>query len=227
MQKSLLIFDLDGTLIDSVPDIALAINMMLGKISGLPVAEDKVRGWVGNGSVKLVERALIDQVLPHDESHLHIAHELFLNAYAHDTCTHTVAYVGVHDGLTRLKAYGYRLAICTNKPVQFLPEIMRNMDWQDLFEMILGGDSLAVKKPNPAPLLHICQQLGIDPSMAVMIGDSKNDVQAGKNAGITTLALTYGYNYDEPITNSQPDRAFDDFKALADYLCDGNGSNKA
>lgn len=216
--KQLIIFDLDGTLIDSTGDLTLAINMMLGKISGVPVTQDHVRTWVGNGSLKLVERALIHQLLPRDEAHLHIAHELFLNGYAHKVCHHTKAYTGVHDGLMRLKDAGFLLAICTNKPKMFIPEIMAGMGWAETFDRIVAGDSLPTKKPDPTPLHHICTKLGVDAKEAVMVGDSRNDIQAGKAAGMMTLGLTYGYNYGEPLSLSRPDRTFDDFGSLVDWL---------
>lgn len=113
---------------------------------------------------------------------------------------------------------GFTLAIATNKPARFVPEILAGLGIGDKFALVLGGDSLPVKKPDPAPLLHICETLGFDKTQAIMIGDSKNDVQAGQNAGITTLALTYGYNYDEPIVHSNPDAVFDGFAELSQFI---------
>ncbi|MBE9578177.1 MULTISPECIES: phosphoglycolate phosphatase [Moraxella] len=215
MTKSLIIFDLDGTLIDSVPDLADGVDKMLAHFDKPPAGTDNVRTWVGNGSTKLVERALVWAGLSLDN--LHHAHELFLTEYT--TCQgKTVEYDGVTDGLNRLIKQGLTLALCTNKPAQFLPDILANMGWTDKFACIIGGDSLPTKKPDPAPLLHICTTLGVDKSQAVMVGDSKNDITAGQNAGITTLALTYGYNYGEPIADSRPDGVFDNFGDLVAFL---------
>lgn len=213
--KSLIIFDLDGTLIDSVPDLAAAIDATLTSLDAPMAGVDHVRTWVGNGSLKLVERALAWAKLPTDQ--LHTAHEIFLQKYAncHDG---TVEYQGVTDGLGRLSHQGFTLAICTNKPVQFLPEILKNMGWTDTFACVIGGDSLSVKKPDPAPLLHICQTLGVDTAHTIMVGDSQNDILAGKNADMTTLGLSYGYNYSKPIDESCPDGVFDDFGSLVDYI---------
>lgn len=212
--KQLLIFDLDGTLIDSVPDLANSVNFSL-KNNNLPIhTTDSIRSFVGNGSYKLCERACpIDS----DKALVDKIHDDFLSHYHANTCVATTAYQGVNDGLKRLAKH-YTLAIATNKPMRFLPAILGKFGWADLFKMVLGGDSLDKKKPDPAPLLHICQTLGIESGQAIMIGDSKNDILAGQNAGLTTLALSYGYNYDEPIKNSNPDRVFDDFGALAEFL---------
>ncbi|STZ07387.1 Phosphoglycolate phosphatase [Moraxella caprae] len=215
MTKSLIIFDLDGTLIDSVPDLADGVDKMLAHFDKSPAGTDNARTWVGNGSVKLVERALVWAELSLDN--LHHAHEIFLKEYA--TCQgKTVEYNGVTDGLNCLITQGFTLALCTNKPAQFLPDILNNMGWTDKFACVIGGDSLPTKKPDPAPLLHICDTLGMDKSQAVMVGDSKNDILAGQNAGITTLALTYGYNYGEPIADSRPDEVFDNFGDLVTSL---------
>ncbi len=218
MRKSLIIFDLDGTLIDSVPDLADAIDDMLVQLGKSAAGASRVRDWVGNGSVKLVERALMWANLPLTD--IQQAHDLFLQVYA--ACQgKTVEYAGVTKGLSCLLEHGFTLALCTNKPSQFLPDILANMGWTQMFACVLGGDSLPTKKPDPAPLWHICHTLGVDKSEAVMVGDSVNDVQAGRRAGITTFALTYGYNHGEPITHSQPDAVFDDFGALVDAIISG------
>ncbi len=106
----------------------------------------------------------------------------------------------------------------TNKPIRFVPKILQSFGWQDLFEEVLGGDSLPTKKPDPAPLLHVCDVLGVMQDKAVMIGDSKNDILAGQNANIDTLALSYGYNYGQDIRTSNPTHAFNSFAELLDFL---------
>lgn len=219
MQATLLIFDLDGTLIDSVPDLSVATNEMLVQLGASPADVVDVRTWVGNGSRKLVERALLWAKLPTETSALEQAHRLFLSAYQRHVNTHqTTEYQGVTAGLHKLRQAGFMLAIATNKPMAFVPEILAKLGWTDSFVMVLGGDSLSAKKPDPLPLLHICQELGVLPSQALMIGDSKNDIQAGKSAGMTTLALSYGYNYGQPISQSEPDMVFDEFAALVSFV---------
>lgn len=219
MQTSLIIFDLDGTLIDSVPDLSTATNKMLLQLGVCPASINDVRTWVGNGSLKLVERALSWAKLSTDTMAIQKAHELFLVAYQqHVNCHQATEYQGVTLGLDKLRQAGFMLAIVTNKPSAFVPEILKKLNWTDKFAMVLGGDSLPVKKPDPMPLLYVCEKLAIAPSQTLMVGDSKNDIQAGKSAGMTTLALSYGYNYGEPIGYSKPDMVFDEFRALVDFV---------
>lgn len=215
MKKPLLIFDLDGTLIDSVPDLAVAVNDSLAK-NALPThSTDTIRAMVGNGAYVLCERAVKDGS---SNELIHQVHQDFLAYYKEHTCNKSVAYDGVKDGLLALKSYGYTLALATNKPASFIPCILSHFGWDTLFDCIVGGDSLPAKKPDPAPLLHICKTLGFAPTQGVMIGDSKNDIIAGKKAKLSTIALTYGYNYDEPIADSKPDFVFDHFLQMVNSL---------
>ncbi|HCN16433.1 MULTISPECIES: phosphoglycolate phosphatase [Psychrobacter] len=219
--KKLLIFDFDGTLIDSVPDLADAANIMLGQLGKPSYPIDTIQEWVGNGSRMLVERALSGsiEVDPHlSDAEVEAAERLFFDAYgAHDT-SKTSAYPNVETGLKQLTDAGFTLALVTNKPIRFVPDILANLGWTSYFAMVLGGDSLSVKKPDPAPLLHVCETLNFDPTQALMIGDSINDIQAGKRANIDTVGLSYGYNYGKDIRDSQPNQAFDSFKALLDWV---------
>ncbi|WP_352310835.1 phosphoglycolate phosphatase [Psychrobacter sp. W2-37-MNA-CIBAN-0211] len=222
MDKQLLIFDFDGTLIDSVPDLADATNAMLTTLGKETYPIDSIRNWVGNGSRMLVERALVGKVevlegeLTVEEADH--AEQVFFDAYNNISGSKTVAYPDVDSGLKKLKDAGYILALVTNKPIRFVPKILQSFGWQDLFAEVLGGDSLPVKKPDPAPLLHVCNALNINPAQAVMIGDSRNDILAGQNANMDTLGLSYGYNYGQDIRELNPTEAFDDFAALVDYL---------
>lgn len=237
----LLIFDLDGTLIDSVPDLAVAVNAMLDELGYEQVDESVVRGWVGNGSFKLVERALLSVKNTVDETTddqttmatittmgalsdvVQMAHKVFLRHYGAlcdgELCAmRTVPYAGVDNGLWWLRSAGFELALVTNKPMRFVPKLLGLFGWEDLFSVVFGGDSLAVKKPDPLPLLMVCERLGVNVCDAVMIGDSKNDVLAGQSAGMATVGLTYGYNYGEPITMSEPTWVFDEFGGLVEHL---------
>ncbi len=222
MDKQLLIFDFDGTLIDSVPDLGDATNAMLTTLGKETYPISTIRNWVGNGSKVLVERALVGKIevlegeLTVEETDH--AEQVFFDAYKNLSGSKTVAYPDVDSGLRKLKAAGFTLALVTNKPIRFVPKILQSFGWQDLFSEVLGGDSLPVKKPDPAPLLHVCEALNVTPTQAVMIGDSRNDILAGQNANMDTLGLSYGYNYGQDIRELNPTEAFDDFAALVDYL---------
>lgn len=222
MQKQLLIFDFDGTLIDSVPDLATATNTMLKQLGKPTYSLDTIKGWVGNGSRLLVERALVGKTeVPTEaltKTEADYAEKLFLEAYNNIKDSKTVAYPDVDSGLKKLYDAGFTLALVTNKPIRFVPKILQSFGWQDLFTEVLGGDSLTSKKPDPAPLLHVCDVLGVMQDKAVMIGDSKNDILAGQNAKMDTIGLSYGYNYGQDIRDFQPTKAFDSFAELVDYL---------
>ena len=222
MDKQLLIFDFDGTLIDSVPDLADATNAMLTTLGKKPYPLDIIRNWVGNGSKMLVERALVGKVEvlegELDKESVDHAEQVFFDAYKNISGSKTIAYPDVDNGLRKLQAAGFELALVTNKPIRFVPKILQSFGWQDLFSEVLGGDSLPTKKPDPAPLLHVCNALNFNPAQAVMIGDSRNDILAGQNANMDTLGLSYGYNYGQDIRELNPTKAFDDFASLVAYI---------
>ncbi|MGO2213326.1 phosphoglycolate phosphatase [Psychrobacter alimentarius] len=224
--KKLLIFDFDGTLIDSVPDLADATNAMLTTLGKDTYPIDTIRNWIGNGSRLLVERALVGKVdvaegdLTVEEADH--AEQLFFEAYTNIGGSKTIAYPDVDSGLKKLHDAGYTLALVTNKPIRFVPKILQTFGWQDLFSEVMGGDSLPTKKPDPAPLLYVCTQLGITPDQALMIGDSRNDILAGQNANMDTLGLSYGYNYGQDIRDLNPTAAFDHFADLVDWIMQNN-----
>ena len=215
--KKLVIFDLDGTLINSAPDLALAVNYMLKTLARDTFDEKVIDGWVGNGALKLVQRALsadrtVDKSL--DAIATERALKIFLDYYGKNLCNATVPYPHVSSTLHILKERGYRLAIVTNKPYAFVEPILKGLELDGLFELILGGDSLPHKKPDPAPLLHVCKKLGATVEESVMVGDSKNDLLAAKAADMQSVGVTYGYNYGEDISLYTPDIIVDDFASI-------------
>jgi phosphoglycolate phosphatase len=221
--KKLIIFDLDGTLIDSSPDLALAINHMLKTLNRETFTTDTIHYWVGNGAEVLVKRALsgsatIDETL--DPELIKKALKIFLDFYAQNLAVETVTYPQVPQTLKALKAHGYRLAIVTNKPFAFVKPILTTLGLMENFELILGGDSLEKKKPNPLPLLHVCKQLNVSTHEAVMVGDSKNDIQAANACNMQSIGLTYGYNYGENISVHNPSVVFDNFADILTLLID-------
>lgn len=212
-------FDLDGTLIDSVPQLAQAVNRMRVQLGFGEAGEQAVRHWVGNGADMLVRRALADALgtEPGDELR-RAARTAFDAAYDQVADQGLVFYPGVLDTLAALRRAGKRLAIVTNKPYRFVPAILAAAGLSEQFELVLGGDSLPEKKPSPAPLLHVCRQLDVDPARTLMVGDSENDVLAAQAAGMAVVGLTYGYNYGRDIADSGPNWVLSDFAALADIL---------
>ena len=219
--RQLLIFDLDGTLIDSVPDLASAVNEMLVTLKRNPFDEATIRFWVGNGAQTLVKRALsgsevVDTAL--DETRFNKALQIFLTAYAKHLSIHTCTYPHVRETLQLLKESGYTLAIVTNKPESFVLPLLEGLGIDDFFDYFVGGDSLSAKKPDPMPLLHVCERLKVTVEETVMIGDSKNDILAAKAAGMDAIAVTYGYNYGEDISSYKPEVVVDDFAEIPGHL---------
>ncbi|WKD29682.1 phosphoglycolate phosphatase [Halomonas sp. KG2] len=215
--KRLIAFDLDGTLIDSVPDLTIAVQRALSDV-GLPVpSEEHVRNWVGNGAQVLIERALTWALADAPGQVLQTtAYDAFMRHYGAAPNALTRLYPGARTALHDLHKAGYLLVLITNKPERFIAPILSHFELLALFAHCIGGDTLAEKKPSPLPLLHVAQQLDIPPSASVMVGDSRHDIAAGKAAGFTTVALPYGYNHGEPIEHSQPDVIISSLLALTE-----------
>jgi len=215
--KKLIIFDFDGTLIDSGPDLAEAVNHMLTKLGRSTFDLDTIHEWVGNGAQTLVKRALsanteIDSNI--DESLFTNALDIFLSYYKQNVCVKTVTYPDVTNTLKTLKNDGYRLAIVTNKPYNFVKPILKKLELLELFEIYIGGDSLSKKKPDPMPLLHICETLNEQIEDSIMVGDSKNDILAAASCEMQSVGVSYGYNYGEDIGKYNPTVVIHDFKDI-------------
>ncbi|MBS9726259.1 phosphoglycolate phosphatase [Stutzerimonas stutzeri] len=211
----LVMFDLDGTLMDSVPDLAAAVDKMLMLLGREPAGIERVRDWVGNGSRVLVRRALAGQ-LEHDGVADELADEalaLFMQAYAggHEL---TAVYPGVRDCLDWLRERRVKLAIITNKPAQFIEPLLEEKGLAGYFDWLVGGDTLPQQKPDPAALFWVMDKAGVEPSESLFVGDSRNDVRAAKAATVRCVALTYGYNHGEPIADEQPALVLDDLREL-------------
>jgi phosphoglycolate phosphatase len=219
--KKLIIYDFDGTLIDSVPDLALALNLMLEDISYPTYDEDTIRNWVGNGATTLVKRALsagIEIKNDIDKSLFQKALDIFLDYYKQNVCIKTKMYSDVKDTLESLQRDGYLQAIVTNKPYEFIEPILEGLDIKEFISYFIGGDSLDEKKPSPKPLLYVCERLNIDKSKTIMIGDSKNDILSAQNAKIEVVGVSYGYNYGEDIAVYKPSIVIDEIKTLKEIL---------
>ena len=211
---ALVMFDLDGTLLDSAPDLAAAVDAMLERLGRAPAGLDKVRLWIGNGARVLVRRALADD-MEHDavdDAAADSALALFMALYGGSHAL-TRVYPGVLDSLALLRTLGVRLAVITNKPERFVAPLLADMGLGD-FDWIVGGDTLPQQKPDPAGLLWVMRQAGVVAGQALFIGDSRNDIRAARAAGVRCVALSYGYNHGEPIASEQPDLVVDDLREL-------------
>ncbi|MCF6441880.1 phosphoglycolate phosphatase [Pseudoalteromonas luteoviolacea] len=219
--KNVLLFDLDGTLIDSVPDLALSINQMLHELDMKPYPTDTIRSWVGNGAAVLTKRALsghIDINPDLDPAYVEKALSIFLAYYEQNVCVDTTLYPNVKSTLENLHRDGYRLVIVTNKPEQFVRPILKHLGLDNLFEMVVGGDSLPKRKPDPMQLTYVCETLGVKASSCLMIGDSKNDIFAATAAKMQSIGLTYGYNHGEDINSHGASLVLDNFADIIEAL---------
>lgn len=213
------LIDLDGTLIDSVPDLSYCVDEMMKQL-GLPLrGEAAVRNWVGNGVQRLVERALTNDLdgMP-DQELMDKAYPIYLELYKHNTSQRSCVYDGVIEGIEWMQAQGYTLACVTNKAEAFTMPLLRDKGLLDYFKVVVSGDTCAEKKPHPMPLLHAADLLGVAPENALMLGDSKSDVKAARAAGFHVFCMTYGYNHGEDIRNYTPDVVMDSFMELPNYL---------
>lgn len=208
----LVCLDLDGTLIDSVPDIAGAVDAFLFQLSAPLAGEDLVRTWVGFGSVKLIEQALewagLDTT-KHEE-----AYRIFLMHYHAHLTDKTTLYPNVEALLKALKHNGVPIALITNKPSVFVKPMLDHFELTERFGWLLGGDTLEEKKPSALPLLHCSESIDALPENCLMVGDSMTDFSAARNAGFKCALVTYGYHQGVDLTSLGADAIIDDLTEL-------------
>lgn len=196
-------FDLDGTLCDSIPDLAAAANAMRMHFGQQPLPQEVVAGYVGDGIAKLVHRVLTDNTDGEaDASRWEEGFTFFVRYYREHLSDFTRPYPETEAGLGLLKSLGIPLVVVTNKNEVFAVELLQQLGLADYFSLILGGDSLSEKKPSPLPLLHAAEVLNIDPANMMMVGDSKNDILAAKAAGCLSVAVTFGYGDMQELVQS-------------------------
>lgn len=200
------VIDLDGTLLDTVHELAEAANVMLSKLGRPPVEAGVAATYIGNGVARFVKRcltgtlnedpdaALFDQAMP-----------LFQAAYADTMERGSAPFEGVIDGLKALREAGFRLACITNKAERFTLPLLENTGLRDYFELILSGDSLPRRKPDPLPLIHAAEHFGIPVTELLLVGDSCNDTQAARAAGCPVFCVDYGYNGGQDVCELKPD----------------------
>ncbi len=214
-KPNLVLIDLDGTLVDSVPDLAFCTDEMM-KALGKPVwGIDKVRTWVGNGVDRLIMRALTDTLWddPSDEAFAE-ALPIFMKLYADNTSGRSSLYDGVLEGLDYLKNAGYKVGCVTNKAEAFTVPLLKDMGIYDKFDVVVSGDTTPKKKPDPMPLLYAAEKLAEKAEDCLMIGDSMHDVKAARNAGFQVVCVPYGYNHGHDIREAKPDVVIDSLAEL-------------
>lgn len=218
MKYDAALFDLDGTLVDSVYDLYIAMNLTLSDLAFPIVSQSLVQSWVGNGIETLVKRGLSGdmQVSEHlDTALADKAIALFYGHYEQLVGEYSVLYQHVETGLAALR--GMPKALITNKARCFTEKLLDKLALTSHFEVIVCGDDMA-KKPSAEPLLFACQQLNVPVSQAIMIGDSKSDILAARAANIDMLALTYGYNQGENLSDYNPQYRCDTFLDILPVL---------
>ena len=218
-QPKLILIDVDGTLVDSVPDLAYCVDEMMIQL-GMPTrGESRVRHWVGNGVPRLVERALTgDLDLKPSREVFDTAYPIFLELYAENSAIRSSLYDGVKEGLDYLQSKNYLLGCVTNKAEQFTHPLLKSLNIYDYFKIVISGDTLKKKKPDPLPLLHGASFFNIDPKECLMLGDSVSDVKAARAAGFDIICMSYGYNHGNYILDESPDLVIDSMKQLRECL---------
>ena len=213
------LLDLDGTLVDSAPDLHGALEATLRRHGHPSVSEELVRQSVGAGARILIERAL-SELYPQPAAQeaalatIELLHEHFLDYYAGHIADRSQPYPGVRETLADLRERGMALAVVTNKYEGLSRQLLDALDLTRYFGAVVGGDTLPVRKPDPEPLFEACRQLGSDPARALMIGDSITDIRAARNASMPVICVSYGYNHGEDIHAAGADRVVDSLRGL-------------
>lgn len=198
------LFDLDGTLLDSIPDLSEACHRMMVELGRAPHSIDTIRTFVGKGMLNLVRRCLAEHGTASD-AEMAAAVDAFRRHYAEVNGLATTIYEGVVPALAALQAQGVAMACVTNKPAAFTGPLLERMGIAGYFGATVSGDTLAEKKPHPAPLIHACELLGVTVAESLMIGDSANDALAAQGAGMPVLLVTYGYSEGVPVDTIECD----------------------
>jgi len=215
----MILIDVDGTMVDSVPDLAYCVDELMKALDRPAHGEARVRNWVGNGVERLVRRALVGQLdgEPPEEDFAR-AYPIFVELYAVNTSIRSRLYPGVREGIDWLKSQGYRLGCVTNKAARFTLPLLTDLGVRDDFELVVSGDTLPVKKPDPEPLLHAARYFGVAAGESLMVGDSVSDVRAARAAGFQVVCVSYGYNHGVDVRTAHPDAVIDSLVELRGLL---------
>lgn len=212
--RQLILFDLDGTLVDSARDLYRAMNLTLSDLGRPLVTEQQVRVWIGKGASQLCSCVIQYQDHQLDPEQQQILLQHFLHVYQHNICVETVVYDGVLEFLDYCQQQQKTLVCVTNKPYQAAVALLKQLNLLERFALVIGGDSLTHRKPHPEPLLYAMQYFVQNPAHTLMLGDSSNDVEAARAARIDCIVLSYGYNHGEDIALCQPQMVIDSLVEL-------------
>ncbi len=218
-KPELVLFDLDGTLIDTAPDLAWSIDETLQQLGLAECGETRVRAWIGSGIDGLLHRALTNDIKGKaDKALFHRALTIFKQIYFDNICRQSRVYAGVAEALSYLQANNIAMACVTNKTARFTDKILQELELYDQFGIVVSGDTLAVKKPRPEPILHALAHYSLDPASALMVGDSRTDVNAARAAKVPVLCVTYGYNMNVDVRELKPDAVVDSLAELPELI---------
>jgi phosphoglycolate phosphatase len=210
------IIDLDGTLVDTLGDFSVALNLMLADLRQPPLEPGVVAGFIGKGSEHLIRCALAHVGAP--AALYEAAWAAYQQAYRGLNGRHAAVYPGAAEGVAALRARGLRLACLTNKPTEFALDLLRTKGLAAHFDQVFGGDAFARKKPDPLPVLATCEALATAPAATLMVGDSSNDARAARAAGCPVVLVSYGYNHGEPVRSVDADGFVDSLAELGRLL---------
>jgi phosphoglycolate phosphatase len=213
------IIDLDGTMLDTMPDFHVALNGMRADLGLAAITSAQIAPMIGKGSENLIRSVL---VLDFDSATVDARFDDAMASYQRHYLAingqHSVLFDGVIDGLTAMRADGLRLACVTNKPIAFTTPLLALKGLAGYFDVVYGGDSLAQKKPHPLPLLQVCLDFDLPPASVVAIGDSSNDAEAARAAGCPVLTVPYGYNHGRPVQEIDSDGIVDSLLSAAELI---------
>lgn len=213
----LLVFDLDGTLVDTADDLIATLNALLAGEGLSPLGRADAGALLGAGAKAMIARGYALNRTPLDPATHDRLFEAFIPLYAQDIARHSRPFAGAIEALDRFRVTGWRLAVCTNKLEGLSRRLLDELGLTDRFAAICGGDTFPVRKPDPAHLLGTIARAGGVPERAVMVGDSANDIDAARNAGVPVVAVTFGYT-DRPVSELGADRVIDRFDDLFDAV---------
>lgn len=214
---AVVMYDLDGTLLDTAAEIALAVNLTLQEFGHETVSEDRVRSWIGHGTGWLMKTAWQHTPGPMDTPWEDVM-ERFVHHYETTAGTCSTAFPYVLETLRRARDYGVKQAIVTNKERRFTERVLASHGLNDVFDLVVCGDSLSVKKPDPSVIDHCLAQLGATHGEALFVGDSEIDVSTARAAGVVCWAVPYGYNLGKPIADAMPDRIVPDIRDVPAFF---------